>query len=330
MKRSAAFLLAISSASATWLACVGDDPVTATSVTDAGVDTDTATSGSDATAETGADAASAAECDPTKPFGPKTPVSGIFQGGAVARLSQDELAIYYADFSGMFADGGASDIVVATRAKPTDSFGTPVSVGAVNTGAREEHPAITADGSRLFFLRITGEYHIYMATRGDGGLFGAVASDVPGINQPGAFDGNVYGTPAGDSVYFLSDRDGGGHIYRSALGDAGGFETPKKLAELASSGAGEGEGSPVVTADERTIYFASNRKDLGGTGSADIYMATRASSSQTFGNVARITELATSGEDEPSWISPDNCRLYLTYRPDTSSPTGIYVATRPR
>ena len=95
MKRSAAFLLlAVSTASVTWLACVGDDPVTSTSsIVDAAVAPDTGTGASDGATETGADAGPTAECDPTKPFGPKTPISGIFQGGAVARLSQDELDI---------------------------------------------------------------------------------------------------------------------------------------------------------------------------------------------------------------------------------------------
>ena len=97
-----------------------------------------------------------------------------------------------------------------------------------------------------------------------------------------------------------------------------------------SPGAGEGEGSPVLTPDELTLYFASNRKDLGGTGSADIYIATRTSTSLKFGNIARIEELATAGEDVPTWISPDNCRLYTSYRPDQNSGTSLYVATRPK
>lgn len=57
-------------------------------------------------------------------------------------------------------------------------------------------------------------------------------------------------------------------------------------------------------------------------------MATRNDTTQSFGNITRLDSLATAGEEEPSWISPDNCRLYLTHRPDLASPTSLYVATR--
>lgn len=57
-------------------------------------------------------------------------------------------------------------------------------------------------------------------------------------------------------------------------------------------------------------------------------MATRPDPTQSFGNITRLDSLATNGEEEPSWISPDDCRLYLTHRPDVGSPTSLYVATR--
>src|SRR5262249_51869290 len=63
-----------------------------------------------------------------------------------------------------------------------------------------------------------------------------------------------------------------------------------------------------VTRDELTLYFS-----LGDTVGNDIYVAKRASTSVAW-TAGEVTELKISASlAEPSWISADGCRLYLTY-----------------
>lgn len=88
-----------------------------------------------------------------------------------------------------------------------------------------------------------------------------------------------------------------------------------------------------MSADGLTLYFASN---VGkGTSPAaladkDIYVATRASLSSPFTGRTVLPSVSNAiSDDEPSWISPDQCTLYLT-TDHQSNPGGskIFRATR--
>jgi Tol biopolymer transport system component len=83
------------------------------------------------------------------------------------------------------------------------------------------------------------------------------------------------------------------------------------------------DGYPVVSADERTMYFGTARINQGY--STQIWVAQRASSTSSFRAPTLVTELAAAGtyHDYPSWLSPDGCRLYFT-----SSRVGSHGAPR--
>ncbi|HEY3498620.1 MAG TPA: hypothetical protein VGK73_28210, partial [Polyangiaceae bacterium] len=68
-----------------------------------------------------------------------------------------------------------------------------------------------------------------------------------------------------------------------------------------------------------------------GSGTSDIWRATRAHPSGLFGEPALVSELNVSGlDDVPSFISEDGCRLYFDRTPNAwSSLNGnVYVAER--
>ena len=102
---------------------------------------------------------------------------------------------------------------------------------------------------------------------------------------------------------------------------AGGFAAPLLVVDLSSPAA---DAYPVVSTDERLVYFASNRGD-GGT--FQIYTSTRATASATWSTPSLVTELASFGNALPAWISPDACRLYLSS--DQGGDYDMYVATKP-
>lgn len=123
------------------------------------------------------------------------------------------------------------------------------------------------------------------------------------------------------AIWFSSDREPPANqfdIYRaSANGD--GFDQPVRVTELSSP---KDERFPVLTPDLTEIYFGSERD----VGIRKIWMATRASSAEPFSAPVLAPNLASSSKTDPSWVSADGCRLYLS-----AGQLGgdIYVATRP-
>jgi len=72
-----------------------------------------------------------------------------------------------------------------------------------------------------------------------------------------------------------------------------------------------------------SIFWGSDRTDLGGNGRTDIYVATRPSVTAPFTGVKNVTELASAEDERPAWVSPDGCRLYF------QKGNSLLVARRP-
>ncbi len=69
----------------------------------------------------------------------------------------------------------------------------------------------------------------------------------------------------------------------------------------------------------------------GNSTGTEIISTSRPSTSDPFPEPTRVVELKTSAvQAEPSWLSPDGCRLYLTYREQATDKSILHVATRPQ
>ena len=83
--------------------------------------------------------------------------------------------------------------------------------------------------------------------------------------------------------------------------------------------------SPVLTADELTIFFSSSRGTVGGF---DVWTAHRATVSVAFEAPEPVVELSTSRDDYPTWVSEDGCDVILeTFG---SGKATRFYASRPR
>jgi hypothetical protein len=282
-------------------------------------------------AETTPDAA-APRCDVTAPFGdpeavaelnhPEAPVIGWDE---YARLSPDELTLYY----GTGRDAHQLDIYVAARDSIEDEFREPVKVSGVNDPARHERtPTVSADGLTLIAMR-SGDadgYQIVMSRRSSVGVDFGPFEAIAGINSA-ANDGDTYLLPDGSALYFYSARDDVADIYRAPRSGSG-FGPPAKVGAVDVNLVGIIDGAPVVTADERTIYFSSDRM---AAGDSDIFVATRTSLADGFGPAQRLDRQSTTDHWEwPTWISADGCALYFTRSESlTAANYDIYRATRP-
>lgn len=119
-------------------------------------------------------------------------------------------------------------------------------------------------------------------------------------------------------IYFSSDRRGDFGIFEASFGSIA-----TRIAELDTPGA---EGHPVLTADGLVIFFSSDRP--GGRGGKDVWVAVRPTLSSPFGTATNVSDVNADGDDAPSFLSVDRCRLYFT-RTIGGLPY-LYVAERPR
>jgi hypothetical protein len=69
-------------------------------------------------------------------------------------------------------------------------------------------------------------------------------------------------------------------------------------------------GTPVISADEKTLYYYSSREST-----RDIFVATRTDITKKFENGVKVAELSTIGwEEAPTWLSADACELVFERR----------------
>lgn len=272
-----------------------------------------------------ADAPSVRRCDPKANFGRPVALASLNTSASEesADLSADELTMY---FSSSRPGGiGSFDIYEATRSSTSEPFGSVVSVTGVNTSGEDRLPRVTADSLSLFATSKASSaqfYHVALATRASTTLAFSALQLVATVNGT-TNDGDSFILPAGNVLYFASDRGGNYGLYRSSM--AGGAFSAPTLVSGVSLDSPSTEGHPVVTPDELTLFFSSNRP--GGSGNFDIYQATRQTVADGFGAPIALTSINTANYEVPNWISPDGCALYFTYL-DPNLGYQLYVTMR--
>jgi len=264
-------------------------------------------------------------CDPTASFGAPVALSSLNTDAndEKAALSPDALTIYFS--STRMGGVGGFDIYQATRPSTSAPFGNVTPVTGVNTTGDEREPHVTGDGLSMFASsKAAGatSLHITLATRTSTTLaFGGL--QVVAVINGTANDTDPYSSANGNVLYFASDRGGDYGIYRSSRA-GGAFSTPTLVSGVTLDSANQ-DSNPVVTPDELTLYFGSNRP--GGAGNYDIYQATRPTVADGFGAPIALASLNTASLDAPSWVSEDGCELYFT-RLDATLGYQLYVALR--
>lgn len=260
-------------------------------------------------------------CDTDSLFQTPSPVDSINDaldtGGA--RLTSDELTVYFSS-----ARGGTEDLYVATRASTTAPFGTPQRIEKLSTTMLvEDYPSISTDRRFLFFSQaqplVAGSYNLFFSTIDDAGTFAAASA----LGETTAFHDLAPFVASNGDVYFTSDARTGFSfdIYRlQRKANAFDFEPRELLATVSSE---QSDSAAVLSADLLTMYLASNRP---GSKEEDIWVAHRQTPSGDFGAPERVENVSSATADVPSWLSPDNCRLYLTSK--RGGPRKVYVAAR--
>jgi hypothetical protein len=276
---------------------------------------------SDATAP--GDVAVAPRCDLAKPYGPPVALVGLSSPSAeIGVEATDDMldGVMWSDRSGI------DRIYEVTRATPADAFAMPQLVANLGSiaGVPDRDPAVTGDGLTLVFTSQRaggGNWDLYATTRPSRSQPFAAPAQISELATAGA-DWGPFIASDGLSLYYVI---GGDLAYSHRATPASPWSAPGTVLTELDTPSNEFE--PAVTADELTIFYASDRPD-GGLGGLDIWTATRASTADPFNAPSNLVELDTPGDDIPSWISPDRCELFLT-RTNGAAGWDLYVSTKP-
>jgi Tol biopolymer transport system component len=242
-------------------------------------------------------------CTPQAPFTTITRVDAIATGNVDggARLNADETTIYFhSDRSGQYR------ILQATRASRDLPFGMATDALPSGDGL---WPTVSRDELTLVYSTVD----LFASTRGSVSEAFPPAALLTSLNTSNG-ETNPFLGALGTTLYFTT-YEPDGTFYAAAWPAAA---SAQPIAELNTSGREEG---PAVSDDERVIYFA---RDTGN--GPEVYYAERDSATSSFGPAVAVAELAAPGNNKPTWLSPDLCRLY--FETTRSGNYDIYVAER--
>jgi hypothetical protein len=281
-------------------------------------------------ADGGLDAGNGLACDPTKPFGPPTFLQGLANTGATniggLRLSPDSLTAYfYASYPAH--SGSLRDLYSASRVTSSAPFDmvAPLGDSTVNTFVDEANPTVSGDGLTLIFERFYSgtPRRLHYAARTKRSVPFTYGGPI-GESNPAAQDTSPLLREDGRVLYFASSRKTGidYDIYRAAWNGTS-LDSVVQVAELNTVFDDVGA---VVTPDDLTIYFSSNRPPHMGPG-WDIWRAARISTSDPFSAPTNVAELNSPDIKQPTFVSPDGCTVYF----DTLGANGDaqYLVQRP-
>jgi hypothetical protein len=240
---------------------------------------------------------------------------------------------------------GGIDIWVARRSSADDPWGAPENLGApVNSTANDFCPTIDRNDHTLFFVSNRaggcGGADIYVTRQRPDGW--DAPSNVGCTVNSSADEASPFPLPepgSGKVLYFSSVRPGGfaADAPGSAVGDSDVYVSERHDGAYGPAALVPGvntafeDGQPNLRRDGREMFFFSNRP--GTLGMADIYSATRASTSDAWSepvNLGGAVNSANGAETRPS-LSWDGTTLYFgSTRPGGDGSADHYVTTRSR
>jgi len=243
-------------------------------------------------------------------------------------LTADLMEIYFTS-DRMTGNGG--DVWFARRYDTRLPFSNPLPVDEVNTATFETSSAISADGLTLWFgsdrpgsvgmdIWVSGRPTRNAAWLAPSNVvaLNTIAEDIPrppgqhGLVMPLA---STFESPLNYQTY-LSARPGAGAP----------FGAPALIAELAHDDRSTVDA--FLSDDGLTLFYASAanaiQPDGGASVTADLYVAWRLSTSETFSVTQPLEDLNTPADERDPWLTPDGRTLYFTS--DRDGVLSIYTA----
>lgn len=256
-------------------------------------------------------------------------------------ISKNGLSLYIS--SNRPGGFGYNDIWVSQRASLDAPWGQPMNLGPnINTERNEFAPDFSFDGHWLFFSRSTsagsndpGIWNSYRKDNDDDFAWEPAVELAGEINQPGLdqnaptfFHDKETGTT---TIYFNSfkrlDGPGDYDIYASTRRADGAFGPGVVVRELCSP---QRDTRTAIRRDGLEMFISSDRP--GGSGQIDIWVSTRATTSDLWSTPVNLGATVNSAADDGGQaLSADGTTLYFySTRPGGFGGRDLYVTTRTR
>jgi len=219
--------------------------------------------------------------------------------------------------------GFVAAMVGGGSAKADFAFGEPKNLGpSVNSSSTDAAPCISADGLSLYFFSLRpggyGGWDIWVTTRDTTDEEWGPPVNLGPIVNSSAEDAGPHISADGLSLYFCSTRPGGyagGDIWVTTRPTTHNpWGPPVNLGPSINSSSNWG---PSISADGLSLFFHSLRP--GGSGGRDLWVTTRATVSDPWGEPFNLGPLVNSeAEDRAPRLSADGLSLFF----DSDRPGG--------
>jgi hypothetical protein len=257
-------------------------------------------------------------CEAGTPFATGTPVplDGAYSVEA-ARFTSDQTIAYLSLCPASPIDKSKCDLYQSAFSTKSRSFGLFAKLDGLDSTVYDAYPTITPDEQYILFgSDRSGTIGVYIATAQNGSFSAPQIARLTTIPNE-AHSNEPYALGDNQTIYLggaSHDRTSGDDLWR-ATGGPPSYGVAQRLDSLDTDGS---ENAPVVSDDEREIFFASDRDHPGMSGldGLDIYTATRTRASDAFGAPVHLPALSSDGIDWPVWLSPSHCDLYYINKVD--------------
>ena len=253
------------------------------------------------------------------------------QTGTQPCISSDGLSIFYVRQVFELGPGDSFYILEARRDNLDEPFGSEkVLTELGNAGNFINNPWISRDGLRLYrgqwihdgVASVTVLKMAFRNTVSEGWQEGRVISE---FHIPGLSDAHCTLTSDELTILWMSKRPSRSDPYRIFTATRGSvhlpFSAPVEVTELSEIGAY----NPHLSGDGLRVYFSAPRPD---NGALNIYMMTRLSLDEPFGNIEHLEGVSgpDAGASSPH-LSPDEKTIYFHGgRGDTLYEKGTWVS----
>ena len=225
-------------------------------------------------------------------FGPPTNLGPVVNSASdeyTIDVSSDGLALVFSGgpYSWQPGGKGGDDIWMATRETTDEPFAAPVNLTGINTSHHEFSPTLSADELSIFFSSDRpggrGNFDLWMATRPTKSAPFASPVNLGSPVNSSVGDFSPCLSADGLSLYFNSSR-GGGYgqcdLYVTTRATTNSpWRTPRNLGSKINSY--RPDGLPRISDDGLTLFYVSDKP--GGYGKNDLWVVTRASTSDPWG-----------------------------------------------
>jgi hypothetical protein len=268
-------------------------------------------------------------CNPKGEFGEPVQLHELdTQGGSFdARLSDDELTVF---FSGKEGEDLSFDLYTSNRRDKAMPFGPRLHLDLSSSPGDEQSPNVSSDGLTILYRSSSSTQNYQIAKRPSFDKAFAPAGSVlvlwPGNQVRGTF---FIRASRPTELWLDAAQPGQSESADIFTGDWEGDLVKTPLAPPNINVSTRDDESPVISEDGLTLYFARHRDEIQERRFFDVFTAKRPTVASAFGSPQVVPALVGSSTTDtvPTWISPDNCHLYL-WRSSDDAPRSVWMSTR--